>query len=520
MDKIEIKNLGELQVKKANYGLNPPKLVEVSLNRGEGCLSDKGALCVMTGKYTGRAAKDKYVVDTPLTHEDVNWGEVNKSMPPERASRLFQKALRHLREREVFVVDGHAGAREEYAYSFRVVCEYASQALFIHQLLRRSERAALAQPDFTIICVPDMVCDPETDGTNGAAAVVFDFDNGLVLIAGTRYAGEIKKSVFTVMNYMLPSRGVLPMHCSANVGSDGDTALFFGLSGTGKTTLSTDPQRRLIGDDEHGWAEGCVFNFEGGCYAKCANLSEEKEPEIYNAVRFGALVENVVLNAKTASPDFDDLSVTENTRTGYPLEFLDNIQPSGSVSAEPKTIIFLTADAYGVLPPISKLTKEQAMYFFASGFTSKVAGTEVGITEPVPTFSACFGEPFLPLHPAVYVKMLADRLSRSDAGIYLINTGWNGTGKRIKLSYTRAMVRAAISGELERGSFVKDRFFALSYPAFCTGVPADLLDIALTWSDQNEYESRARKLLELFEKNFSKYTDMPDEVRAFAASHT
>ena len=349
----------------------------------------------------------------------------------------------------------------KYTKGFRIVNELASQNLFIHQLLRRPTADQLKDfhEDYTIIAAPGFKCIPEIDGTRSEAAVLVDYEAHLVVICGTRYAGEIKKSVFSVMNYVLPKQGVFPMHCSANIGKDGDSAVFFGLSGTGKTTLSADPARKLIGDDEHGWADDSVFNFEGGCYAKCINLSPEGEPEIYNAIRFGSLVENVVMDPETREFDFDDDSLAVNSRVGYPVEYIPNAELSGMSPSVPKTVIFLTADAYGVLPPISKLDKNQAMYYFVSGFTSKVAGTEIGVTEPVPTFSTCFGEPFLPLDPSVYAAMLADKVEKSGARVYLVNTGWNGTGKRMKLAYTRAMVTAALTGEIEKAAFVTDHLW-------------------------------------------------------------
>ncbi len=346
---------------------------------------------------------------------------------------------------------------------------------------------------------------------NSEAAIIIDYEKKVVLIAGSQYSGEIKKSVFSVMNYLMPKEGVFPMHCSANVGKDGDTALFFGLSGTGKTTLSADPNRTLVGDDEHGWSDETVFNFEGGCYAKCINLSAEGEPEIYNAIHFGALVENVIVDADTRKPNYDDGSLTENTRVGYPVSHIPNAAYPG-ISSAPKTVIFLTADAYGVLPPISKLDKNQAMYYFVSGFTSKLAGTERGITSPVPTFSTCFGAPFLPLDPSIYADMLSEKVEQSGANVYLVNTGWNGTGKRTKLSYTRAMVAAALNGELEKGEFAVDPYFGVSVPTSCEGVPSDLLIPANTWEDKEAYAETAKKLATSFVENFKKYTHMSEEV--------
>ncbi len=394
--------------------------------------------------------------------------------------------------------------------------ELASQNLFIHQLLRRPTKEDLENftPDFTIIAAPGFKCIPEIDGTRSEAAILVNYEEKMVVICGTQYAGEIKKSVFSVMNYILPKMGVFPMHCSANIGPDGDSAVFFGLSGTGKTTLSADPNRKLIGDDEHGWADDSVFNFEGGCYAKCINLSAEKEPDIYNAIKFGALVENVVMDPDTREFDFDDASLAENSRVGYPVEYIANSELSGKSTSVPKTVIFLTADAYGVLPPISKLDKNQAMYYFVSGFTSKLAGTEIGITSPVPTFSTCFGEPFLPLDPSVYANMLAEKVEKSGANVYLVNTGWNGTGKRMKLSYTRAMVTAALNGDIEKSEFVTDPTFGVKVPTSIPGVPSELLIPANTWEDKAAYEAKAKELAKSFVENFKKYTHMSAEVVA------
>ena len=399
---------------------------------------------------------------------------------------------------------------------FRIINELASQNLFIHQLLRRPTEEDLVdfKPDYTIIAAPGFKCIPEIDGTRSEAAILVNYEEKMVVICGTQYAGEIKKSVFSVMNYILPKMGVFPMHCSANIGHDGDSAVFFGLSGTGKTTLSADPNRKLIGDDEHGWADDSVFNFEGGCYAKCINLSKEKEPDIYNAIKFGALVENVVMDPDTREFDFDDASLAENSRVGYPVEYINNAELSGKSQSVPKTVIFLTADAYGVLPPISKLDKNQAMYYFVSGFTSKLAGTEIGITSPVPTFSTCFGEPFLPLDPSVYANMLAEKVEKSGANVYLVNTGWNGTGKRMKLAYTRAMITAALNGTLEKAEFVTDPYFGVAVPTTCEGVPSELMIPANTWEDKAAYEAKAKELAKSFVENFKKYTHMSAEVVA------
>ncbi|MBR0050648.1 MAG: phosphoenolpyruvate carboxykinase (ATP), partial [Firmicutes bacterium] len=397
---------------------------------------------------------------------------------------------------------------------FRVVTELASENLFIHQLLRRPTAQQLESfsEDFVIIACPGFKCVPEIDGTRSEAAIIVDYEKKRVVIAGSQYAGEIKKSVFSVMNYLMPKEGVFPMHCSANIGKDGDSAVFFGLSGTGKTTLSADPNRKLIGDDEHGWSEDSVFNFEGGCYAKCINLSAENEPEIYGAIKFGSLVENVVMDPETREFDFYDDSLAVNSRVGYPIEYIPNAELSG-VGSIPKTVIFLTADAYGVMPPISKLDKNQAAYYFMSGFTSKLAGTEIGVKEPVPTFSTCFGEPFLPLDPALYAKMLMEKVE-AGAKVYLINTGWNGTGERIKLRYTRAMVTAALTGEIEKAEFVKDPVFGVEVPTSVEGVPSEILIPANTWEDKAAYDEKVKTLATSFIENFKKYTTASADIVA------
>ena len=513
---LNLEYLGITNPKAVYRNLPVSTLTEKAIIRGEGTLSNTGALVVKTGKYTGRSANDKFIVDTPAVHDEIAWGKVNRPIEKAKYDAIYNKVVAYLQNREIFVFDGFAGADPKYTKSFRIVNELASQNLFIHQLLRRPTEADLVdfKPDFTIIAAPGFKCIPEIDGTRSEAAILVNYEEKMVVICGSQYAGEIKKSVFSVMNYILPKMGVFPMHCSANIGHDGDSAVFFGLSGTGKTTLSADPNRKLIGDDEHGWADDSVFNFEGGCYAKCINLSAEKEPDIYNAIKFGALVENVVMDPDTREFDFDDDSLAENSRVGYPVEFINNAELSGKSQSVPKTVIFLTADAYGVLPPISKLDKNQAMYYFVSGFTSKLAGTEIGITSPVPTFSTCFGEPFLPLDPSVYANMLAEKVEKSGANVYLVNTGWNGTGKRMKLSYTRAMITAALNGSLEKAEFATDPYFGLAVPTTCEGVPSELMIPANTWEDKAAYEAKAKELAKSFVENFKKYTHMSAEVVA------
>ena len=518
METYGIEKLGIIGPKAVYRNLSPAQLTEAALRRGEGTLSNTGALVVTTGKYTGRSPNDKFIVDTEGVHNEIAWGKVNRPISREKFDAIKGKVAAYLQGREVFIFDGFAGADKKYTQKFRVVNELASQNMFIHQLLIRptaEELAAYGEPDYTILCAPGFKCDPAVDGVNSEAAIMIDYEAHLIVICGSQYAGEIKKSVFSTMNYVMTKMNVLPMHCSANMDPvTHETAVFFGLSGTGKTTLSADPARKLIGDDEHGWSPDGVFNFEGGCYAKCINLSAENEPDIYNAIKFGSLVENVVMDDETREFDFDDDSLAVNSRVGYPVEYIPNAELSGMSSSVPKTVIFLTADAYGVLPPISKLDKNQAMYYFVSGFTSKVAGTEIGITEPVPTFSTCFGEPFLPLDPSVYASMLAEKVEKSGAHVYLVNTGWNGTGKRMKLSYTRAMVTAALTGAIEQGEFVTDPTFGVQVPTAIEGVPSELLIPENTWEDKAAYKASCKKLAESFNENFKKYTHMSAEVVA------
>ena len=505
-------DMGIINAKAVYRNLTPAELTEHALRRGEGTLSNTGALVVKTGKYTGRSANDKFIVDSEGVHDEIAWGSVNKPISQEKADAIFNKVIAYLQNKEVFVFDGFAGADPKHQKAFRVVNELASQNLFIHQLLRRPSKEQLEdfREDFVIVAAPGFKCVPEIDGTRSEAAIIIDYEKHLVVIAGSQYAGEIKKSVFSVMNYLMPKEGVFPMHCSANIGKDGDAAVFFGLSGTGKTTLSADPNRKLIGDDEHGWSEDSVFNFEGGCYAKCINLSAESEPEIYGAIKFGALVENVVMDPETREFDFYDDSLAVNSRVGYPVEYIPNAELSG-MGGIPKTVIFLTADAYGVLPPISKLDKNQAAYYFMSGFTSKLAGTEIGIKEPVPTFSTCFGEPFLPLDPALYAKMLMEKVE-AGAKVYLVNTGWNGTGERIKLRYTRAMVTAALTGEIEKAEFVKDPVFGVEVPTAVEGVPSEILIPENTWEDKAAFAEKVKTLANSFIENFKKYTTASAEI--------
>ena len=498
--------------------LPAPALTELAVGRGEGLLTATGALAAYTGARTGRSPQDRYVVAEPSSQGQIWWGPVNRPMEPAAFGRLFDRVLAYLQGRDLFVFDGWACADPRYRLNVRVIAEKAWHVLFSQCLLLRPPPGPRdGEPGLTILDVCGMHADPARDGTRSNVFVVLNLERRLVLIGGTHYAGEIKKAVFSVLNYLLPEQGVFPMHCSANIGPAGDTALFFGLSGTGKTTLSADPERRLIGDDEHGWSDVGIFNNEGGCYAKTIRLSREGEPQIWNAIRFGSVLENVVVDLETRQPDYDDASYTENTRAAYPVDFIDNCEPSGR-GGHPSNIVFLTCDAFGVLPPLSRLTLEQALYHFLSGYTAKVAGTETGVTEPQATFSTCFAAPFLPLHPTRYAELLRERLQKHAAPVWLINTGWTGgpygQGSRLKLSYTRAMVRAALGGALEGAAFQPDPVFGVLVPEGCPGVPAEVLWPRSTWKDPAEYDLKARHLAGLFHKNFKNYeAQVPLAVR-------
>lgn len=524
METYGLEKLGIINTNMVYRNLKPAELVEEALFRGEGILSNTGALVVETGKYTGRSPKDKFIVDTPSIHDDINWGKVNVPISQEKFNLIRSKMQAFMQDRDIFIVDGFAGADTKCRKKFRIVCEMASQALFITQLLIRptnEELESYGEADFTIIAAPGFKCIPEIDGVNSEAAIIVDYEQHQVLIAGSQYSGEIKKSVFSVMNYLMPKEGVLPMHCSANMDPETkETAVFFGLSGTGKTTLSADPKRKLIGDDEHGWTDTGVFNFEGGCYAKCINLDPENEPDIYNAIRFGSLVENVIMNEETRELDFFDDSITENTRVGYPVNYINNSQIPG-VGGIPKTVIFLTADAFGVLPPISRLDENAAMYHFITGFTSKLAGTERGVTEPQPTFSTLFGEPFMPMRASVYANMLGDRIRKYGTKVYLVNTGWTGgpasgdgkLGSRMKLKYTRAMVTAALNGDIEKSEFKHDDVFNVDIPQSCPDVPNEVMNPRNTWEDKAAYDTMAKKLAGMFADNFAKnYPDVEEKI--------
>ena len=502
----------------AHIQLSVPQLVEKILNRNEGTLSSTGAILATTGKYTGRSPKDKFIVEDEVSKSKVDWGKVNQPISEEVFDRLYEKVLQYLGDKEeIFVFKGFAGADEKYRLPIQVINEFAWHNLFAHQLFIRptDEEVAKHETAFTIVSAPTFKADPAVDGTNSEAFILVSFSKRIVLIGGTEYAGEMKKSIFSIMNYLLPEEGIMPMHCSANVGREGDVALFFGLSGTGKTTLSADPNRKLIGDDEHGWSNTGVFNIEGGCYAKCIGLTREKEPQIFDAIRFGSVLENVVLDENSRVADYDNSTLTENTRAAYPLQAMDNIVDP-SVAGHPTTIVFLTADATGVLPPISKLSKEQAMFHFLSGYTSKLAGTERGITSPQATFSTCFGSPFLPLPATVYAEMLGKKIDEHNVQVFLVNTGWTGgeygVGSRMKLSYTRAMVQAAIEGELTNTETAKDPYFGLEIPVHVAGVPDEVLQPMKTWNNDEAYDAKARELAGKFKANFEKFSSVPREV--------
>ena len=513
LDYLNIKNYNKLY-----KNISIPNLIEIAVKRGEGSLSDKGALVINTGKYTGRSPKDRFIVKDAITKDTINWGEVNLPIDEQVFDKIYSDVTEYLKEKDLFVFDGFVGALKEYTLPIRVVCECAYQAMFSNQMFIRPNADELSNhiPEFNVISVPGFKAKGAEDGVNSEAFVLVNFSKKIVLIGGTAYSGEIKKSMFSIMNFLLPQKGVLPMHCSANKGEDGKTVVFFGLSGTGKTTLSTDPKRKLIGDDEHGWCSDGVFNFEGGCYAKAIGLDKEKEKEIYGAIKFGTMLENVVMNEERV-PDYNDKALTENTRAAYPLHHIENIEVSGA-GTSPSKIIFLTADATGVMPPISKLTKEAAMYHFMSGYTSKLAGTERGITEPKATFSACFGEPFMLMNPVVYAKLLGEKIDKCNTEVYLINTGWiggaYGHGKRIKLSYTREMVNAVINDKFynQNVEFYEHPTFKLYMPSECPNVPSELLNPRDLWEDKYEYDKKALELAENFEENFKKFKNVSKNI--------
>lgn len=518
-------NHGLTNLNEVYWNLPAPTLYEKILTRREGVLSDMGPIVVRTGHHTGRSANDKFVVEEASTKEHIWWGKVNRPISSEKFDQLHKKMMMHLESKDVFVQDCFAGTDKTFRMPVRIVTEYAWHSLFARNMFVEATPEELKNhvPQFTVINAPRFHGDPAEDGTNSETFIIVNFAKKLVLIGGTSYAGETKKSIFSVLNYILPFKGVLPMHCSANISAAGKTALFFGLSGTGKTTLSADASRTLIGDDEHGWGDDGVFNFEGGCYAKLIRLSPEAEPEIYATTkRFGTVLENVRIDADTRLVDLDDASFTENTRGSYPISAIPNASETG-LGGQPETVIFLSADAFGVLPPIAKLTKEQAMYHFLSGYTAKVAGTERGVTEPSPNFSACYGAPFMPLHPMRYAQLLGEKLSKHGSHVWLVNTGWTGgpygVGHRMAIAHTRALVNAALDGKLDNVQTVKEPFFGLEIPTECPGVPSDVLNPRNTWPNPADYDAQAKKLAGMFAENFKKFADQTTaEVRAAGPS--
>ena len=513
MSTNNLESLGIYNVANIYRNLSVPELIKHAMARNEGELAANGAFVVKTGERTGRSPNDKFIVEEEKYSDKIWWGPVNKPMKPELFNRFYELVTAYLQNRDVFIFDGFAGADAKHRLPIRIITEKAWQSLFANTLFVRPTESELKNhvPEFTVIDACAMKALPHIKGLNSEAFVCVSFEKKVILIGGTQYGGEIKKSIFSIMNYLLPQKDIFPMHCSANVGSNNDSALFFGLSGTGKTTLSADPQRKLIGDDEHGWSSDGIFNFEGGCYAKCIKLSYEAEPQIWNAIRYGSLLENVVIHPETKVPDFNSDAITENTRATYPVEHIPNCVIPG-VGTHPKNVFFLTCDAFGVLPPIAKLDENMAMYHFLSGYTAKVAGTEAGITEPKATFSTCFGAPFLPLHPTTYAKMLGERLKKYGATCWLVNTGWSGgpygTGSRMKISITRALLSAALSGQLENVECYKDPIFNVWVPKECPGVTdSKVLIPRETWKDKEAYEKKAKELAGLFIKNFDQYKD-------------
>ena len=513
-------SLDTIGIQNANirYQLSADQLHKITIQTGQGVETASGALAINTGQFTGRSPKDRFIVKDAITQDQVWWGEVNIPFAPEDFDALYNKLTAYLSGKELFVHDGYVCADANYRLNVRTITETPWANLFCQNMFLRLNEDELADftTDWTVICAPSFKADPKTDKTRQENFAILNFTRKIAMIGGTGYTGEMKKGIFSALNFILPvERKVLSMHCSANVGEDGETAIFFGLSGTGKTTLSADPKRKLIGDDEHGWTpENTVFNFEGGCYAKVVNLTEENEPDIYRAIKKGALLENVVFKTGTNEVDYTDISITPNTRVSYPIENIDNIQP-GSVGNNPKNIFFLTADSFGIFPPIARLTPGQAAYHFISGYTAKIAGTEAGITEPQPNFSACFGAPFMPLHPTKYAEMLSQKIKEDDAIVWLINTGWTGgaygTGSRMKLKYTRAMIEAALNEQLNDVSFENHSVFGISIPQSCPNVPSEILNPRDTWSDPLLYDQKAIELGKKFANNFKEFAEYANE---------
>lgn len=520
---ISLKELG-IENAKIKYQLSPDELHEITIQSGQGLENSTGALAINTGAFTGRSPQDRFIVKDSITEDKVWWGNVNIPFEPTAFEALYKKVTAYLSNKEIFVRDSYVCADSNYRLNVRVITETAWANLFCHNMFLRLTEKELENftPEWTVICAPDFEADPAIDGTRQGNFAILDFTKKVALIGGTGYTGEMKKGIFSALNFILPIfKNTLPMHCSANVGQDGDTAIFFGLSGTGKTTLSADPARKLIGDDEHGWTnENTVFNFEGGCYAKVVNLTEENEPDIFRAIKKGAILENVVFKTGTNEVDFENISITPNTRVSYPIEHINNIQPN-SIGKNPKNIFFLTADSFGILPPISRLTPGQAAYHFISGYTAKVAGTEAGVTEPQPNFSACFGAPFMPLHPTKYAEMLSKKMKDADVKVWLINTGWTGgpygTGNRMKLKYTRAMITAALKGQLDNVEFINHEVFGIAIPQSCPEVPNEILNPRNTWEDKELYDKKAVELAQKFKNNFAKFEEFAnDEILAGA----
>ncbi len=520
-----LKELGLKNFNTAYWNLDAPQLITETLLRKQGVLTSTGALAVNTGEFTGRSPKDKYIVKDAITENTVWWGDVNHPFDPQKFDRLHQKMLKHFENKDIFIRDAYVCVHPGYRVNIKIITETPWANLFSYNLFLRPTKEVIKafKHDWLIINAPEFRANPATDGTRQYNFVIINFTKKIILIGGTGYTGEIKKSVFTVLNYILPQeRRVLSMHCSANVGKKGDTAIFFGLSGTGKTTLSSDPERALIGDDEHGWCSDKVFNFEGGCYAKCVKLSKRSEPQIFNAIKFGALLENVKFYPETSIVDYGNISITENTRVSYPLHYIENIA-TPAIGNTPKNIFFLTCDAYGIFPPISKLNINQAMYYFISGYTAKVAGTEMGIKEPTVTFSACFGKAFLPLHPTKYAELLGEKLRNNNINVWLINTGWisNGAKKsnRIKLSYTRAMIHAALNGELDNVEYERIPFFNLEFPKTCRDIPYNILNPRASWDNPEEYDAVALELSKKFIENFKEFSDFATKEMIEAGPH-
>ena len=498
---------------KAFWNLSSKELSKIAVEKGQAKITSQGAIAINTGEFTGRSPLDRFIVKDNLTKEHVWWGDVNQSFDENKFDLLHEKMLKHLEGKELYVRDAYACAEEKYRMNIRVVNEYSWSNLFAYNMFLRPNDIEIEnfEPEWVILNAPSFLADPKKDGTRKHNFAILNFTKKIILIGGTGYTGEIKKGIFSALNFILPhQKNVLSMHCSANSGKKGDTAIFFGLSGTGKTTLSADPNRNLIGDDEHGWSDETIFNFEGGCYAKCIDLSQEKEPDIYSAVKQGALLENISYYPNTNRVNYEDDSITQNTRVSYPIDFIKNITKP-SFAKNPKNIFFLTADAFGVLPPVSKLTKGQAMFHFISGYTAKVAGTEEGVTEPQTTFSACFGAPFMPLHPTKYAEMLGIKMKKHDVNVWLINTGWSGgsygTGKRISLKYTRAMITAILNNEINDVLYTKHEIFGLNMPNSCPNVPSELLNPKNTWENKNDYDLKAKELANAFNQNFKQFAD-------------